>query len=119
MTTTTTTTLVAPVTDATFQDEVLASDRPVLVEFTADWCGPCRQIAPVLAELAAAEADRLKIVALDVDFNPATAAAHRVLSAPTLILFRSGEPVLTLVGARPLRRLRQDLASELPWIAPR
>ncbi|UBI41127.1 thiol reductase thioredoxin [Streptomyces mobaraensis] len=91
---------------------------PVLVEFTADWCGPCRQIAPVLAELAAAEAGRLKVVSLDVDFNPATAAAHRVLSAPTLTLFRAGEPVLTLVGARPLRRLRQDLAAELPWIAP-
>ncbi|EME97931.1 thiol reductase thioredoxin [Streptomyces mobaraensis NBRC 13819 = DSM 40847] len=115
---TTTATPVTPVTDATFHDEVLAADLPVLVEFTADWCGPCRQIAPVLAELATAEAGRLKVVALDVDFNPATAAAHRVLSAPTLTLFRSGEPVLTLVGARPLRRLRQELAAELPWIAP-
>ncbi|MGK5636906.1 thioredoxin family protein [Streptomyces sp. URMC 126] len=110
---------VTPVTDATFHDEVLASDVPVLVEFTADWCGPCRQIAPALAELAASEAGRLKVVALDVDVNPATAAAYRVLSAPTLTLFRSGEPVLTVVGARPLRRLRQELSAELPWIAPR
>ncbi|WP_171164761.1 thioredoxin [Streptomyces sp. I05A-00742] len=110
---------VPTVTDATFHDEVLASELPVLVEFTAAWCGPCRQLAPVLDELATEEAGRLKIVQIDVDTNPATQAAHNVLSMPTLLLFRAGEPVKSLVGARPKRRLRQDLASELPWIAPR
>ncbi|MBT2382798.1 thioredoxin [Streptomyces sp. ISL-11] len=97
----------------------MASDLPVLVDFTATWCPPCRAIAPVLAEVARAEAGRLKVVQLDVDDNPETQAAYGVLSMPTLVLFRAGEPVKAVVGARPERRLRQDLAGELPWIAPR
>ncbi|MEV5141493.1 thioredoxin [Streptomyces syringium] len=119
MTSTATHPPVTSVTDATFAAEVLASGLPVLVEFTAAWCGPCRMIAPVLAELAVEEAGRLKIVELDVDANPATQAAYGVLSMPTLVLFRAGEPVKSVVGARPKRRLRQDLADELPWLAPR
>ncbi|MEV6668835.1 thioredoxin [Streptomyces sp. NPDC051162] len=111
-------TSVPSVTDDTFATEVLASELPVLVDFTAAWCAPCRMITPVLAELARQEAGRLKIVQLDVDNNPRTQAAYGVLSMPTLLLFRAGTPVRSLVGARPLRRLRQDLASELPWIAP-
>ena len=98
------------VTDVTFDDDVLKSDRPVLVEFTADWCGPCRQLAPVLSEVAREEADRLKVVQLDVDFNPETTIRYGVLSMPTLIVFRDGEPVKQMVGARPKRKLLMELA---------
>ncbi|MEH6375071.1 thioredoxin domain-containing protein [Streptomyces sp. KLMMK] len=106
---TATTTAVTSVTDATFAAEVLDERLPVLVEFTADWCPPCRMIAPVLADLAEQEAGRLKIVALDVDANPQTQAAYGVLSMPTLMLFRAGEPVTSLVGARSGARLLRDL----------
>ncbi|MFK0181273.1 thioredoxin [Streptomyces xanthochromogenes] len=98
------------VTDETFADVVRGSALPVLVEFTADWCGPCRQLAPVLSAMAAEEADRLKIVQLDVDRNPATTAQYGVLSMPTLMVFVDGEPVKSMVGARPKRRLQQELA---------
>ncbi|MCX5385768.1 thioredoxin [Streptomyces sp. NBC_00083] len=98
------------VDDRTFADEVTGAALPVLVEFTADWCGPCRQIAPVLSALAAEEADRLRIVQLDVDRNPETTAKYGVLSMPTLMVFVDGEPVKTMVGARPKRRLLQELA---------
>ncbi|MFM9366669.1 thioredoxin family protein [Streptomyces sp. Da 82-17] len=104
---------VAEVTDADFAAEVLAADRPVLVEFTADWCGPCRQLAPVLSALAREEADRLKVVQLDVDRNPGTTVAYGVLSAPTLMVFRAGEPVRSMVGSRSKRRLREELADVL------
>ncbi|WP_431947625.1 thioredoxin [Actinacidiphila sp. bgisy167] len=101
------------VTDATWAEEVLAAEGPVLVEFTAAWCEPCRRIAPVLAELAREEAGRLKVVQLDVDRNPQATSAYGVLSMPTLMVFRAGEPVRALVGARPKRRLRQELADVL------
>ncbi|MEU6824315.1 thioredoxin [Streptomyces atriruber] len=105
---------VAEVTDADFEAEVLReADRPVLVEFTADWCGPCRQLAPVLSELAREEAERLKVVQLDVDRSPETAIAYKVLSAPTMIVFRGGEPVLQMVGARAKRKLLTELADLL------
>ncbi|MEU3920542.1 thioredoxin [Streptomyces sp. NPDC029004] len=100
---------VAEVTDADFDDEVLRAERPVLVEFTADWCGPCRQLAPVLSALASEEADRLKVVQLDVDTNPEITTRYAVLSMPTLMVFREGEPVKSMVGARPKRRLLQEL----------
>ncbi|MGD1225095.1 thioredoxin [Streptomyces krungchingensis] len=104
---------VAEVTDADFEAEVIGADLPVLVEFTADWCGPCRQLAPVLRDIAFEEGDRIKIVQLDVDRNPETTVAYGVLSMPTLMVFRGGEPVKSMVGARPKRRLLEELADVL------
>lgn len=99
-------------TDADFDTAVLAHARPTLVEFTADWCGPCRQMAPVLDEIAA-ENPHLAVAKLDVDHNPATAARYGVLSMPTFVIFRDGEPVKQFVGARPKRRMLADLADVL------
>lgn len=100
---------VAEVTDADFEGEVLKAELPVLVEFGAQWCGPCRQLAPVLSEISREEADRIKIVQLDVDHNPRTAMAYGVLSVPSLLVFRGGEPVKSMVGARPKRKLLAEL----------
>ncbi|MFB7473875.1 thioredoxin [Kitasatospora sp. NPDC056184] len=100
---------VATVTDETFAAEVLAAEGPVLVDFTADWCPPCRQMVPVLAEIAREQADRLTVVSLDVDHNPETQAAYGVLSMPTLMVFRGGEPVKSVVGARAKARLLREL----------
>lgn len=98
------------VTDEDFTAEVLRSELPVLVEFTADWCPPCRQMGPVLRALATEEAGRLKVVQLNVDTNPTTTNAYKVLSMPTFMVFRDGEPVRSMVGARPKRRLLEELA---------
>jgi thioredoxin 1 len=88
------------VTDATFADEVLAGTEPVLVEYWATWCGPCRMLAPVLTEIAAEQAERLRVVKVDIDANPVTARDQRVMGVPTMVLYRSGEAVATVVGAR-------------------
>ncbi|OAH09912.1 thioredoxin [Streptomyces jeddahensis] len=104
---------VAEVTDTDFASEVVGAGIPVLVQFTADWCGPCRQLGPVLSDIAREEGDRLKVVQLDVDANPQTTIAYGVLSTPTLMLFRDGEPVKSMVGARPKRRLLEELADVL------
>ncbi|MFJ9615919.1 thioredoxin family protein [Streptomyces noursei] len=104
---------ISEITDDTFAAEVLTAELPVLVEFTADWCPPCRQLAPVLAAIADEERGRLKVVQLDVDRNPRTMIAYGVRSAPTLIVFRDGEPVRSMVGARSKRRLLQELAPVL------
>lgn len=89
------------VTDATFTSEVLKSDKPVLVDFWADWCQPCRKVEPLLSEIAQEMGDKVTIVKLDIDANPEVTRAYQVLSVPTLTVFKGGEPVQSLVGARP------------------
>lgn len=96
------------VTDANFQAEVIESEKPVLVDFWAPWCGPCRVVGPVLEEIAS-EREDLRIVKLNVDDNQQTAAQYQVLSIPTLILFKGGAPVKTVVGAYPKKKLEQEL----------
>ena len=88
------------VTDATFADEVLGSTTPVLAEYWATWCGPCRMLAPVLTEIAAEQADRLTVVKIDTDTNPVTARDQQVMGVPTMILYKEGQAVASLVGAR-------------------
>jgi len=100
------------VTDTNFQAEVIESDLPVLVDFWAPWCGPCRVIGPVLEEIAA-ERDDLRIVKLDVDANQQTAANYEVLSIPTMILFKNGQVAKKIIGAYPKKRLESELESEL------
>ncbi|OXM49915.1 thioredoxin [Amycolatopsis alba] len=101
------------VTDETFQELVLDQDKPVLVDFWAQWCPPCHMIVPVLAEIAEERADTLIIRKLNSDENPLTARNYQVMSLPTLILFRNGSPVWTTVGARPKARLLADLDAVL------
>ena len=100
------------VTDANFQAEVLESEQPVLVDFWAPWCGPCRVVAPVLEEIAGERQD-LRIVKLNVDENQQTAARYGVMSIPTLIVFKNGEAAHTIVGALPKKRLVQELEPAL------
>jgi thioredoxin 1 len=100
------------VTDTNFQAEVLESEQPVLVDFWAPWCGPCRVVGPVLEEIAA-ERDDLRIVKLNVDENQQTAAAFEVLSIPTMILFKNGQVAKKVIGAYPKKRLESELESSL------
>ena len=98
------------VTDATFAQEVLASDSPVLVEYWAEWCGPCRQVSPVLEELAVEYGDRMRLVKMNSDENVVTAAGQRVLAVPTIQVFQGGELMASIVGAKPKRLLAAELA---------
>jgi thioredoxin 1 len=104
--------MLSTTTDDAFTATVLESSKPGLVDFTAAWCGPCRVMNPILAELAA-DRDDLDVVKLDVDANLQTAARYGVLGMPTFMLFRDGAPVLTLVGSRPRKRLEAELAEVL------
>lgn len=101
------------VTDQTFRDDVLGSDKPVLVDFWATWCGPCKMVAPVLEEIASEHGEKLTVAKLDIDANPSTPRDYQVMSIPTMILFSGGEPVKQIVGAKPKAALLADLADFL------
>ncbi|MGI8953303.1 MAG: thioredoxin [Nocardioidaceae bacterium] len=98
------------VTDAEFATTVLSSDKPVLVDFWAEWCGPCRQVGPILEEIAAEYGEQLTIVKLNVDENPQTPAQYRVTGIPTMNVYQGGEVVKSIVGAKPKAALLKDLS---------
>ncbi|MCK9903356.1 MULTISPECIES: thioredoxin [Parafrankia] len=99
------------VTDNTFAAEVLKSDKPVLVDFWAEWCGPCKMVAPVLEEIAKEHGEKLRIVKLNIDENPEIARQYQIMSIPTMAVFVNGEVDKTIVGAKPKAALLRDLAS--------
>lgn len=101
------------VTDSTFKEEVLSSDKPVLVDFWADWCGPCKQMAPVLDKLAEEYGDKIDVVKINTDQNPETPRAYNIMSLPTMNVYKGGEVVKQLIGAKPKRVLEKELAEFL------
>jgi thioredoxin 1 len=102
-----------PVTDSTWETEVLKSDKPVLVDFWAEWCGPCKMVAPVLEEIAAAHGEKLRVVKLNVDENPQTARNYQIMSIPTMHVFVNGQIADTIVGAKPKSKLLELLGDYL------
>jgi thioredoxin 1 len=97
------------VTDATFEDEVLQSDRPVLVDFWAEWCAPCRRLAPVIAEIASEYDGRLRVAKVDVDANPNITSNLSIRAMPTLLLFKAGKVANSLVGAHPKDKITEQI----------
>jgi len=101
------------VTDATFANDVLQAQKPVIVDFWAEWCGPCRQVAPILDEIAREHADKVTIAKVNIDENPQIARDYQILSIPTLNVYQNGQVVKTIVGAKPKAALLRDLADYL------
>ena len=101
------------VTDASFATDVLQSDKPVLVDFWAEWCGPCKMVAPVLEEIAGENADKLTVVKLNIDENPGDARDYSIMSIPTMAVFQGGKIVKSIVGAKPKAAILKDLEAYL------
>jgi thioredoxin 1 len=104
---------VREVTDASFEQDVLKAEKPVLVDFWAAWCGPCRRVAPILEQIQAEHGDKIEIVKLNVDENPETAMRYQVTSIPAMKVYSGGEVVKTVIGAKPKPAIEADLASIL------
>ena len=100
-------------TDATFDEVIGSAEKPILIDFWAEWCGPCKMIAPILEQFATEQSDRFTIGKLDVDVNVATATKYSVMSIPTLLLFKNGEVIARLVGAKPKGALLQEITANL------
>ena len=98
-----------PVTEATFQQDVLESDEPVIVDFWAEWCGPCHMVSPILDQIAEERAGELRLVKVNVDEEEGLARRYGIVSIPTIILFRGGEPAAATIGARPKRAIEEQL----------